>query len=143
MKAEATSHAQKGRISSGIAKAARAASLHEAMYLRLSILRGHESTYKQDMGTWFEGVLLDLEAVEGAPAPRAGVLRKGGVSTRAAWIKFNSVFKEHWKRNTPDTGKAQDKRELLTAKLRHLQRRPGLHRRKGQCRVLEEKKRGC
>ena len=65
MKAEATSHAQKGRISSGIAKAARAASLHEAMYLRLSILRGHESTYKQDMGTWFEGVLLDLVSVGG------------------------------------------------------------------------------
>ncbi len=34
--------------------------------MRLRILSGHASTYKQDMGKWFKGVLLDLETVGGA-----------------------------------------------------------------------------
>ncbi len=31
------------------------------------------------------------------------------------------MFKESWKRKTPTTGKAEYKRELLEAKLRHIQ----------------------
>ena len=104
-----------------MARAAHAASLHEAMYLRLSILSGHTSTYMQDMGTRFEGVLLELEATGGGPTTRGRVLRKRGISTKGEWNKFNSMFKESWKRKAPTSGKAEYKRELLETKLRHIQ----------------------
>ena len=45
-----------------IARAALAASLHEAMYSRLNTISGHASTYAQDMGPWFE---------RGAPCSRS------------------------------------------------------------------------
>ena len=48
-------------------------------------------------------------------------MRKRGISTKGAWNKFNSMFKESWKRKAPTSGKAEYKRELLEAKLRHIQ----------------------
>ncbi len=100
--------------------------------MRLSILSGHASTYKQDMGTWFEDVLLELEATGGGPTPRGRVLRKRGISTAGAWKKFNSMFKKSWKRKAPTTGKAEYKRELLEAKLRHIQVTPWPSQAKGK-----------
>ncbi len=74
---------------STIVRATHAAALHEDMYFRLIILRPHTLTYKQDIGTWFEGVLRDLEAVGDGVTPGAGVLRKRGICGKDAWTKFN------------------------------------------------------
>ena len=114
----------KGNTASIIARGAHAALLHEAMYARLGILSPHASTYKQDTATWFKGVLLDLEAVGSGPTPRAEVLRKRGICAKDAYLTFNSVFKYHWNRKGPRSGKAQYKRELMAAKLRHNQLTP-------------------
>ena len=87
------------------------------------------------MGTWFEGVLLDVEAVGGGPTPRVRVLRKRGISTRGELNTFNSVFKKHWKTKAPDTGNALDRRDLLAAKLRHIQLTPWPSQAKGKVSV--------
>ena len=52
------------------------------------------------------------------------VLRKRGISTHGAWITFNSMFKESWGKKEPTLGKAKYKRELVEAKLRHIQQTP-------------------
>ena len=80
---------RKGALVSTIVRATHAAALHEDMYLCLSILRTHVLTYKQDIGTWFEGVLRDLEEVGGGATPRPGVLRKRGICGKDVWTKFN------------------------------------------------------
>ena len=112
----------KGHSVSVISRAAHAATLHEVMYLRLSILSPHASTYKQDIGTWFEGVLRDIESVGNGPIARAGALRKQGICAHRARMRFNSVLKKHWSRKSPlYSNKEKYKRELLESKLKHLQ----------------------
>ena len=124
--------ASEAHAASVIARAAVAASLHEAMYSRLSIISGHASTYAQDMETWLEDVLLPLEALGRGPVPRTEVLRKLGISTKTALNTFNSMFKKSWGKKAPRTGKAKYKRQLLEAKLRHIQQTPWPSQAKGE-----------
>ncbi len=84
------------------------------------------------MVTWFEGVLLALEAVGRGPNPRAEVLRKLGISSRDAWNTFNSMFKKSWGKKAPRDGKAKYKRELTEANLRHIQQMPWPSQAKGE-----------
>ena len=42
------------------------------------------------------------------------------------------MFKDHWNRKTPRSGKAQYKRELMSAKLGHVQRTPWFSQSKGK-----------
>jgi hypothetical protein len=51
---------------------------------------------------------------------------------RRAYVTFNSVFKDHWNRKAPRSGKAQYKRELMAAKLRHIQLTPWPSQAKGK-----------
>ena len=72
--------ATEGNAVSHVATAAVAASVHAALYARLSIVSGHAPKYTQDMATWLQGVLLGLEAVGLASTQRAAALRKLGIS---------------------------------------------------------------
>ena len=121
-----------GHVASIIGRVTVAASLRDAMYSRLSIISGHTSTYAQDMETWLEDVLLPLEALGRGPVPRTEVLRKLGISTKTALNTFNSMFKKSWGRQSPRTGKAKYKRELLEAKLKHIERTPWPSTAKGE-----------
>ena len=83
------------------------------------------------MVTWFEGVLLALEAVGRSVKPRAKVLRKLGITTKDARNTFNSMFKKSWGKKAPQRAKAHYKSELLEAKLRHIERTPWPSQAKG------------
>ena len=107
-----------------IVRTAVAASLRETMWSRLSVISGHPSRYAQDMVTWFEGVLLVVKTVGSNCNQRSPVLWKLGISSKGAWITFNSMFKESWGKKEPTLGKAKYKRELVEAKLRHIQQTP-------------------